>query len=85
MSSNLDESLQTARMSAADYRKRVTAAKPKPVGSSRGAAPNVYRGLLCELCGQLVMSDSSPARLETLVGPDGSTAGRTVRHLQGCP
>ncbi len=41
--------------------------------------------VLCELCGKLVKSDSSPARLETLVAADGSVAGRSVRHLQGCP
>ncbi len=70
------------RMTAAQYRALHTG-KPRQ-GSKRGTAPNVYKGLRCELCGKLVRSDSSPAQLHTDVAADG-TETRRVQHLQRCP
>ncbi len=57
---------------------------PATGGSLNPKPPNPYVGMRCELCGQLVRSDSSPAQLETQVAADG-TETRSVRHLQGCP
>ncbi len=57
---------------------------PATGGSLNPKPPNPYRGMLCELCGKLVRSDSSPAQLHTDVAMDG-TETRSVRHLQGCP
>ncbi len=72
------------RMTAAQYRELTAQKKPRQ-GSARSTAPNPYRGMRCIVCGQLVRSDSSPAQLETVIGPDGSTIGRWVRHLGACP